>query len=120
MTNTGNDSSGLFWEETVTVRLPGEMPDTVLITEPMDTPLISLPLTEWVKWENMSEELRAKHPEAKSAKRCLIQRTYHEAWAKAWRVLPETTKEEFKNLPNFCPEKFKRITGIDVENEEEK
>ena len=113
--NSGHYNSGFFCEETPTVRLFDK--DTGLTREQISVPRIPLPLLEWVGWESMSEELRAKHPEALHTKGFLVQRTYKEAWAKAWSTMDKVVKEEFKNLPNFCPEKFKRITGIDVENE---
>ena len=115
--NSGSWNSGFFCEETPTVRLFDK--DTGLTREQINIPTISLPLLEWVEWEDMSEELRVKHPEAENTRGFLIKRTYHEAWAKAWSAMDKATKEDFRSLPNFCPEKFKRITGIDVEGEEE-
>ena len=113
--NSGNFNSGFFCEETPTVRLFDK--DTGLTPDQLRIPRITLPLMEWIDWESMSEELRAKHPNAESTEGFLLKRTYHEAWAKAWSTMDKTVKSALKNLPNFCPEKFKRITGIDIENE---
>jgi hypothetical protein len=74
-------------------------------------------LTEWIPEEKMTNKQKKKDPYFYVKKGTLVKRTYHEAWAKAWPEISEKQKKQFLNLPNFCPEIFKEITGIDVRNE---
>ena len=39
---------------------------------------------------------------------------WEEAWANYWRDSDQEEKDKVLNLPNFDPEIFKEITGIDV------
>lgn len=116
--NSGSYNTGFFCENTPTVILFDK--DTGLSREDICIPYINLPLTEWIPIAEMSSKLVNEHPEAKTVGGVLIKRTYHEAWAVAWSKASEELKQQFKDLPNFCPDKFKRITGIDVRNKEGK
>ena len=44
----------------------------------------------------------------------LISFSYKEAWANFWNKITPERKQQFLDLPNFDPEIFKEITGIDV------
>ena len=46
--------------------------------------------------------------------RYLKEFTYEEMWREWWKTKTNEEKELLKEIPNFDPEKFKHITGIDV------
>jgi len=74
---------------------------------------------KWVDEKYMTNEEKEAHPDYKITGGYLKTAEYKESWASMWRKLTEEEKEEVKNIPNFDPEVFKEITGIDV-NEQEK
>ena len=50
----------------------------------------------------------------KQRKRYLKVFTYKEMWREWWKTKTTKEKELLKEIPNFDPEKFRHITGIDV------
>ena len=116
--NSGNCNSGYFNTTEPTVRMFNK--DTGLKRDDVQLSYIKLPLTYWVCWNEMSTEDKTRHPEASVTKGYLVVRTYKEAWAVAWSALSEEKKQEVKALPNFCPDIFEEITGIDVRRNEGK
>ena len=46
--------------------------------------------------------------------------SWEEAWANYWRDSDEEEKQKVLNLPNFDAEIFKEVTGIDVEEKDDK
>ena len=50
----------------------------------------------------------------KQRKRYLKVFTYKEMWREWWKTKTNKEKELLKEIPNFDPEKFRHITGIDV------
>jgi hypothetical protein len=72
-------------------------------------------ITEWIKWEEMSEEDKKNHPEAYVRGGYLKKYTYHEEWGNFWETLSEEQRNLFKTLPNFDAGIFEEITGIKVE-----
>ena len=68
-------------------------------------------LTEWVYY---TDEEKAADPEKERRGGYLKVNTYEEAWAKWWEALSEEDKQTIKDIPNFNPEIFKDITGIEV------
>ena len=68
-------------------------------------------LTEWV---DFTTEEKAKDPEKERIGGYLKVYTYEEAWANWWNNLSEEAKQIIQEIPNFDPEIFKDITGIDV------
>lgn len=71
----------------------------------------SFDLTEWVYY---TDEEKAVDPEKERKGGYLKTYTYEEAWANWWAKLSEKDKQIIKEIPNFDPEIFKDITGIDV------
>ena len=108
--NSGDYNSGHFNTDEPTVRMFNK--DTGKLHKDITIPYIYLPLTEWVPF------VQGTSPEdAEVTQGHLITRTYKEAWALAWGKASEDIKSSFKNLPNFCPDIFLEITGIDVRTE---
>ena len=72
-------------------------------------------LTEWINYTQNEKE-------ADEQKRLiggyLKEYTMKEAWANWWDKLTDENKEIIKQIPNFDPEIFKEITGIEVEEGE--
>lgn len=72
------------------------------------TPLV---LTKWIFY---TEEEMTEDPKKKGAEGYLKTYTCEEAWANWWEALSEENQEIIKQIPNFDPEIFKDITGIEV------
>ena len=72
----------------------------------------------WVYSEDMTDEEKEKHPEHETTGgflRTLNKSSERQAW---WKRLDEHREKEVKSIPNFDAEIFKRITGIDVSEDE--
>lgn len=68
-------------------------------------------LTEWINYTQNEKEA----DEQKSLiEGYLKEYTMEEAWANWWDKLTDENKEIIKQIPNFEPEIFKEITGIEV------
>jgi len=80
---------------------------------------LDIELTEWVLPEKMTEKEKKENPSWETCEGFLKERTFEEACQLAWEEAGEERKQKFLNLPNFDPEIFKEITGIDVKKEEE-
>ncbi len=72
-----------------------------------------LKICAWVEYDKLSDKDQTK--EAKQMGGLLKTLTYKEAWAEYWGRASESDKKWFQNLPNFTPEIFKEITGIDTQ-----
>ena len=48
----------------------------------------------------------------------IVKYNYKESWANAWKKLSDGDKQKILDIPQFNPEIFKRITGIDVVKKE--
>jgi hypothetical protein len=114
--NTGNCNTGFFNTDEPTLRLFNK--DTGLKRHEIDIPYVNLLTTEWVEEKDMTSYQKISDPDYRIKGGTLITRTYKEAWAKAWSEMNQETKDRFLNLPNFDPEIFLEITGIDVRKEE--
>jgi hypothetical protein len=62
----------------------------------------------------MTEKELEEHPMAKTTLGYLKTLTYKKAWRQSWNNAPDTDKQLLYKLPNFDPEVFKKISGIDV------
>ena len=69
---------------------------------------------ELTVWESYTEEERAADPEKDRRGGHLVGRTPEEAWAEWWEKLTDENREIIKQIPNFDPDVFKDITGIEV------
>ena len=71
-------------------------------------------LTDWIDWDDMSDEEKENNPDAYVNYGYLRVYTYKEAWANLWSELTDDQKELFKTLPNFDADIFEDITGIEI------
>lgn len=72
---------------------------------------------EYVWFENMTDEEKTAHPEAKVTGGYLKQLDNSECGSIWWRGLNDYEKSIIKAIPNFDKEIFKEITGVDVDME---
>ena len=72
---------------------------------------------EYVWFEDMTDEEKAAHPEAKTTGGYLKQLDNSECGSIWWRGLNDYEKSIIKAIPNFDKEIFKEITGVDVDME---
>ena len=70
---------------------------------------------EWTHENEMSDEEKNQHPEYQTTGGYLKTRDTAECFRKWWDALTLSEKRIVKSIPNFNPEKFKLITGIEVE-----
>ena len=68
----------------------------------------------WIYSENMSEEEKDAHPEHETLGGYLKTVDYKTACAMMWERLSDEERQAVKDIPNFDPEIFKEITGIEV------
>jgi len=76
--------------------------------------MYSIEPTIWVPNYMMSEDEKEANPKWEATEGYLKTISMYEAWANLWGNLSDDKKQVFLNLENFCPKKFKEITGIDV------
>ena len=74
-------------------------------------------VVEWIYSEDMTDEEKTAHPEAKTTGVSLKQLDNSECGSIWWRGLNDYEKSIIKAIPNFDKEIFKEITGVDVDME---
>jgi hypothetical protein len=75
----------------------------------------NLNITQWIDWDEMSEDEKKEYPKAFVCGGRLMVFDYHTAWNNLWETLNDSQKASFKTLPNFNYGIFKEVTGIDFE-----
>ena len=75
---------------------------------------IDLPLNVWISITDMTDKEKKEHPFYETTEGYLRTLSYKEAWKEGWAKATQEQKDWYKSLPNFDPEIFKEITGIDV------
>jgi hypothetical protein len=75
------------------------------------------PPKTWICTSAMTDDEKAAHPEYKTTEGYLRINNTDRAFLIWWERLTPDEKQIIKGVPNFDPEKFKKITGIDVEEE---
>ncbi len=73
-------------------------------------------LTKWIPWTDMTAIEKKENPKAEFTDGYLKKFEYQEAWTTFWKETNENNRKKFLNLPNFDPELFKEITGVDLDN----
>jgi hypothetical protein len=76
-------------------------------------------LTEWISEFDMTEEEKEANPTYKTTGGYLKVYEYKEAFKRSWDNAPAEDREKLFRLPNFDPDVFKEISGIDVFEKEE-
>lgn len=74
---------------------------------------------KWVCSEDMTDQEKEDHPEYKATGGYLKELDESERGQIWWNNLTDVEKETIKSLPNFDPEIFKQVTGVDVSEGEE-
>ena len=74
-------------------------------------------LNKWIWEDEMTDEEKKANPKFYVRQGYLKTYSWEEAWANYWRDTDDKDRQRVLNLPNFDPEVFKEITGIDVEAE---
>lgn len=106
-------SNGVFCnQEDMNVRIfnkPSGMSISEFYNSKYWSALRSVPfdLTEWVDYDTEASDIKGIEGYLKNY-------TYEEAWVNWWNKLTDENKEIIKQIPNFDPEVFKDITGIEV------
>ena len=124
--NTGDYNTGWFCTETPKLILFDRETDMTR-EEFMRTEAytllrnVSFTPTKWVFDSDMTEEEKSKHPEYKTQGGYLklTEANLHKAFYEWWNRLDDREKDVIKAMPNFDADKFKTITGIDVDLEED-
>lgn len=75
-------------------------------------------ILDWISFENMTDEEKAAHPEAKTTGGFLRKLDTYKCAVTWWRGLSDDEKAVIKAIPNFDKAIFKEITGVDVDKED--
>jgi hypothetical protein len=63
----------------------------------------------------MTDEEKEAHPGWEARDGYLKHISLKEAWGNMWPNLNEKSRKVFRELPNFDAEKFREITGVEIE-----
>jgi hypothetical protein len=77
-------------------------------------PKIKLPVARWIEEKEMTDDEKDDNENYKTLGGYLKTLSYQDAWKLAWGEMAEEVKAQFKNIPHFNADIFKKITGIDV------
>ena len=116
--NSGNYSSGVFNTKEHYIYMFDKPTDWTYVDWEVSkarTILSRIKTTEWIEYNNMTEEEKKTMPKAKTTGGYLKKYDFKKACKNLWEQLNEKEKEIITELPNFDKEKFKLITGIDIE-----
>ena len=75
---------------------------------------ISFEPTTWIWASDMTDDEKTAHPDYEITEGYLRTNDTNRFFLIWWEALTEAEKEIIKSIPNFNPEKFKLITGIEV------
>lgn len=109
--NSGNRNSGHFNTEEPNAIMFNK--DTGKKISEIAMPFINIKLTEWIAY---SQEEKNNDPNKNLIGGYLKTYTYYEAWANWDNNATDDMRNEIKNLPNFDPNIFMQITGLDWRN----
>ena len=73
---------------------------------------------DWVYSDDMTDEEKEKHPEHETTGGFLRTQNKSSERQTWWKRIDEHGKKEVKSIPNFDAKIFKRITGIEVGEDE--
>lgn len=115
--NSCDDSNGVFCTKEPTIRM-FDVESDMTLSEFRNSKYhaaltqAAFPLTEWIKY---TEEEKASDKKKELIGGYLKTRTYKEACAIWWKNTTEKNKKIIMSMPNFNKDKFKQITGIEVQ-----
>jgi hypothetical protein len=116
--NSGYRNSGGFCTDTDPVLWLFDKPTKMTVKQWEQSKAISimsrLEFNIWVPSCMMSEKEKKDNPKHETIEGYLKTISLQDAWSNLWNNLSKENKKVFTDLPNFCPKKFKEITGIDV------
>ena len=113
--NSGDWNSGYFNTETPTDILIFNKPCSKTNWELAEKPkFLYFRTAQWIKLSDMTEKELEEHPTAETQQGYFKTLNYKEAWQQSWNNAPNDDKQLLYKLPNFNPEVFKEISGIDV------
>ena len=75
---------------------------------------IDFPMNVWVDKDKMTDQEKKDVSGWETMGGYLKTLSYKEAWAEGWKNATQEQTDWYKSLPNFDPEIFKEITGIDT------
>ena len=115
--NSGNGNSGYFNSNEPCLRMFNKM--TYCKRDDINIPSwCYFDLTVWVSHDTATEEEKKKHKnEIEICGGFLKTIDYKDAWRLAWNKASIKERKKLFELPNWDNEVFKKITGIDAENE---
>ena len=116
--NSGDYSSGVFNTKEHYIYMFDKLTDWTYVDwedSEARTILGRIKITEWTKYYDMTEEEKEKHPSSKTTNGYLKKYDFKTACKNLWEQLNKKEKEVITQLPNFDKDKFKLITGIDIE-----
>lgn len=70
--------------------------------------------SDWIYAKNMTEDEKINHPEYETTGGYLKIVDYKTACSRMWERMTDDEKAAVRDIPNFDPEVFKEITGIDI------
>ena len=73
---------------------------------------IKLPIAKWTEYKDLPKDEQTTTTKQLNGK--LKTLSYQDAWKQMWSEFSADDKNFFKSLPNFNPEIFKEITGIEI------
>lgn len=122
--NTGDYNSGIFNtisnQKIIIFNKPSHWTYSDWIMSDVRSILSTIPLesSEWVSYNDMTEEEKQKHPNCKITNGYLKEiKVSKEDKQKWWDELSEEYKEIVMSLPNFDPEIFYECTEIETHND---
>ena len=115
--NSGNGNSGYFNVDSPFVRMFGRDTSIKDASEIEFPDYMFFDLCVWVNEEEMTEKEKYEHPVCKKVGGYLRVKEYKDAWREAWDGAEGEEKVQTIYLPNFDPDIFLEITGIDVRKE---
>jgi len=79
-------------------------------------PSFKLPVSVWVDKKDITDDEKENVSVWKEIGGYLKVLSYQDAWKEGWKTASKEFKEWVKGLPNFDEKMFKKITGLEIEN----
>ena len=118
--NKCNYSSGIFCTEEDTIRFFNKSSKYTykdwLESETRNLIYRKFFLNKWIDECDMTTKEKVENPSYKTTGGYLKKYTYKEAWNNLWNEISDDEKKKIMDIPNFDSDIFKKITGIDINN----